>query len=166
MIEESAQVLRSEGDYAWVATQRRSSCGSCAAKKGCGTGALSQVLGGRMQEMKVRNPIDAQAGEQVVLGIEEGALIRGSLAVYLLPLLTMLGGGLLGQALAPQWLINQELLTIIMAVLGLVAGLWWLRRFNRSASADPRYMAQILRRQSGEGLIDLTGLSANKFKDG
>jgi sigma-E factor negative regulatory protein RseC len=145
MIEETAQVLRSDGEYAWVETQRRSSCGSCAAKQGCGTGALSQVLGAKTQQMKVRNPVAAKPGDEVVLGIEEGALIRGSLAVYLLPLVTMLMAGLLGQWLAPQWLLDSETLGMVFAIAGLFGGLLWLRGFNRRAGGDPRYMAEILR---------------------
>jgi sigma-E factor negative regulatory protein RseC len=76
MIEENALVVVTEGEDAWVETSRRSSCGSCEAK-GCGTGALSQVLGRRRQRLRVKNPIAAVVGEQVVLGITESALIKG-----------------------------------------------------------------------------------------
>ena len=159
MIEERARVIRSEGDYAWVETQRRSSCGSCAAKRGCGTGALSQVFAGRTQQMQVRNPIDAKAGDEVVLGIEEGALIKGSLAVYLIPLLTMMAGGLLGQAVAPQWLLEPEAMSMLLGILGLVVGLWWLRGFNRRASQNPLYMAEILRVHQDDSRVDISNLS-------
>lgn len=145
MIEESAHVIRSEGEYAWVETQRRSSCGGCAAKQGCGTGALSKVLGAKVQQMKVRNPVHAQSGDEVVLGIEEQALIKGSLLVYLLPLVFMLLAGLLGQWLAPQWLLDSETVGMIFALAGLFAGFVWLALFSRRAEGDPRYMAEILR---------------------
>ena len=159
MIEESARVQRCEGEFAWVETQRKSSCGSCGARKGCGTGALSQVFGRRMQSLKVHNPIAAQPGDAVVLGIEEGVLLKGSVAVYLLPLLTLIGGGLLGQALAPQWLLDPEWFSMILAILGLFGGLWWLCRFNRHAADDPRYMATILRIEKNDFPIDISGLS-------
>ena len=152
-------MVRTEGEYAWVETQRRSSCGSCAANKGCGTGALSQVFAGRVQQMKVRNSVGAREGEHVVLGIEEGTLIKGSLAVYLLPLLAMMAGGLLGQALAPQWLIDPEWLSMLLGLGGLVISLWWLRRFNHRASADPRYMAEILRREASGIHIEIPNIT-------
>ncbi|MFO7592945.1 MAG: SoxR reducing system RseC family protein [Pseudomonadota bacterium] len=145
MIEETAHVVSVEGDDAWVDTQRRSSCSSCAVK-GCGTGALSKVLGGKKQQMKVRNPVGAKAGDAVVLGIEEGVLLQGSLMVYILPLVLMLAGGLLGEALAPQWGSGAEVTSLLFGLLGLMVGFFWLRGYNRRCSADVRFTAVILRK--------------------
>lgn len=144
MIEESAHVVESDDEYAWVETERRSSCGSCSAK-GCGTGALSKILGRKTQRMKVLNPIGAKPGDEVTLGIEEQALIKGSLAVYIVPLVAMLGGGLLGKALAPQWGADADALSAMLGIIGLVVGFLWLRFYNRSIAQDKRFMATILR---------------------
>lgn len=145
MIEEVAQVIATEGEDAWVETSRRSSCGSCEAK-GCGTGALSQVLGRRSQRLRVKNPIDAVAGDSVVLGIAESALIKGSLAVYMVPLLALLAGGLLGEVMAPQLALPKEGMSILFALMALALSFLWLRRFNRRAANDTRFNAVILRR--------------------
>ncbi len=144
MIEESARVVDTEGEYAWVETERRSSCGSCSAK-GCGTGALSKILGRRQQRLKVLNPIDAKPGDDVVLGIREQALLKGSIAVYIVPLLTLLAGALLGEGLAPQWGSDSEALSLLFGLLGLAAGFYWLHRYNRGLAGDARFMAVILR---------------------
>lgn len=147
MIEERAQVTAVDPPYALVVTQRTSSCGSCSAK-GCGTGALSQLFAARSQELRVLNPIGARAGEQVLLGLEEGALLRGSLAVYIVPLLAMIAGGAFGEAMAPSLALtqNSEYLSLPAACTGLVAGFLWVRRFGRRMMNDPRFMAVILRR--------------------
>lgn len=147
MIEERAEVTAVNPPYAMVVTQRRSSCSGCSTQ-GCGTGALSQVFAARSQEMRVLNPIDARAGEQVVLGLEEGALLRGSLAVYIVPLLTMLAGGVLGEVLAPSLALEQasEYLSLPAALAGLAAGFLWVRRFGKRMMNDDRFMAVILRR--------------------
>jgi sigma-E factor negative regulatory protein RseC len=152
MIEETAHVVETEGEYAWVETQRRSSCGSCSAK-GCGTGALSKVLGRRSQRLRVRNPIDARPGDAVVLGIDEQALLRGSLAVYIVPLLAMLAGALLGEVLAPQWGSEPETLSLLLGLAGLAAGFFWLHRYNRRLSADERFMAVILRTSAAQPTV-------------
>jgi sigma-E factor negative regulatory protein RseC len=150
MVEENALVVATEGDEAWVETSRRSSCGSCEAK-GCGTGALSRVLGRRSQRLRVKNPIAAQAGDAVVLGIPESALLLGSLVVYLVPLLALLAGGLVGEALAAQLALAQEAASILFALVALGGSFLWLRRFNRRAAADDRFTAVILRRAESPG---------------
>lgn len=151
MIEETASVIAVDGDVAWVESERRSSCGSCSAK-GCGTGALSKVLGSKVQRLRVKNPVGAKVGDSVMLGIEERTLLQGSLLVYLMPLLSLLAGGLIGEKLAPQWGVSPEGASVVFAVLGLVASLIWLRGYNRRYADDPRFTAVILRRLPVEGL--------------
>jgi sigma-E factor negative regulatory protein RseC len=146
MIEETAHVVEIEGEFAWVETQRQSSCGSCAANKGCGTATLSKVLGQKRTRVRALNRAGAQAGDSVIVGIREDALVRGSLAVYAVPLLMMILGAFLGQAFGNAQANPSEGLTILCGLLGLVAGLWWLRRFARRASSDPRYQPVVLRR--------------------
>ena len=145
MIEESALVVATEGEYAWVETSRHSSCGSCEAK-GCGTGALSQVLGRRSQRLRVKNPVAAVTGEKVVLGITESALLKGSLAVYLVPILALLAGGLFGEVMAPQLALSKEGASIAFGLSALGLSLLWLRYFNRRAANDEHFNAVILRR--------------------
>jgi sigma-E factor negative regulatory protein RseC len=156
VIEETAHVIQSEGEYAWVETERRSSCGSCSANKGCGTGALSKILGRRTQRLKVLNPVGAKPGDEVILGIREQALLLGSFAVYIVPLLAMLAGGLLGELLAPQWGVASEGPSLLLGLLGLVAGFLWLKRYNRRLARDQRFMASILRVNPGSGIHHIT----------
>ena len=147
MIEETAQIVAVEGGATWVETARQSTCGSCAANKGCGTATLAKVMGNKRTRVRVLNPIGAGIGEQVVIGIEEGALLRGSLAVYLVPLLAMLAGGLIGEFLAGRLLLGSvEVLGFAGGVSGLLLGLLWLKVFARQAQADRRYQPVILKR--------------------
>lgn len=153
MIEERGEVTAVEPPYARVVTQRSSGCSSCSTQ-GCGTGTLSQLFAARSQELRVLNPIDARVGEQVILGLEEGALLRGSLAVYIVPLLALLAGGLFGEWLAAALALEQsaELVTASAALAGLAAGFGWVRMFGRRMAQDDRFMAVILRRAAGESL--------------
>ncbi len=147
MIEESGEVVRTQGDSAWVRTLRRTSCGSCSARKGCGTGALAGLFGARAHEVEVLNPIGARIGDEVIVGISETLLVRGSVAVYLLPLLTLMAGALLAEGLAPQLgLAASDIPAIVGGLAGLAAGFFWLRRHNRRWGRDAACMAVILRR--------------------
>lgn len=145
MIEEQARVVAVEGDLAWVETQRRSACGACGARSGCGSGVLAKVLGRRMSMVAAINQAGAQPGDQVIVGIAEQSLLRGSLAVYTVPLLAMFGGALGGEVLLPAW---GDMGAVVSGILGLGAGFLWLRRFAARIVRDPRYQPVVLRRLS------------------
>lgn len=140
MMTETAQVVATEGDYAWVETQRKTTCGSCAVQKGCGTGVLAKVLGNRISRIRVLNTIGAATGEMVEIGVEDGTLVRTSFAVYAMPLILLLlggvGGGMLADAL--QWP-AREGATAAGGMLGLALGFLWLRRYTRAIAFDPRH---------------------------
>ena len=89
------------------------------------------------------NRIQAGVGELVVLGLTEKALLQGSLAVYLVPVLALLMAAGLAQWI---WRPASESIVIIAGMMGLAMGLLWLRRFSRRISADHRYQPVILRR--------------------
>jgi len=145
MIEEQARISEIEGDYAWVEVERRSACGSCAVKSGCGTSTLSSVLGRRISRIKVRNSIAAGLGDSVVVGIPDSALLQGSLAVYAAPLLSMLLFAVLGEQLMnnSQW---GEISSIFGGLFGLSLGFFWLRYYSRRILKTPHHQPVILRK--------------------
>jgi sigma-E factor negative regulatory protein RseC len=147
MIEANGRVVRTAGESAWVQTARRSSCGSCSARSGCGTGALAGLFGARLHEVEVLNPIGAQPGEDVIVGISESLLVRGSVMLYLVPLLALVAGALLAEGLASRLdMTGSELPAILGGIAGLAVGLLWLRWRNRRWSSDPAQRAVIVRR--------------------
>jgi sigma-E factor negative regulatory protein RseC len=147
MIEESAQVVRIDENGVWVETRRRSTCSGCAAEKGCGTAVLSKVLGNRRTQIRVLADMPLAVGDQVLIGIGEQALVRGSLAVYAVPLLLLLLGAVLGRLGAGSGLwTNGEAASLLLGLGGLAAGLLWLKRFTRHIQDDRDYQPVVLRR--------------------
>ena len=57
MIEEQGQIVDVQGEFAWIESERTSTCGSCAVRKGCGTSAIAKVLGQRRVRLRVLNRI-------------------------------------------------------------------------------------------------------------
>ena len=101
MIETPARITRVEGDSAWVVGAAPASCGACAGK-GCGSSLFSRVLHADEPEYQVDNPIGAQPGEAVVVGLPDGALLRAAVAGYLVPLFLLLASAMLGQRFAGE----------------------------------------------------------------
>lgn len=158
MIEEQGRVMHVEPGFAWVETRRQSTCGSCAARGGCGTSVLSRVLGQRTVRVRALDQIGTAVGDEVVVGLNDGALLRGSMAVYMVPLLALLAGALVAEAIAPQWGLGEGFV-MLGGVIGLVFGFLWLRFFSRRAGADARYQAVILR----QAAVPSVAVAAVKF---
>ncbi len=128
MVEEQATVVDCEGEFAWVETQRQSSCGHCSVKNGCGTQVLSKIFGNKTAYVRCINSCHVKIGDRVIIGINESALLSGSFLLYLLPLLSMIIASGAGVAMARQWWPHYlDLSSIIMAVAGLLAGLKYSR---------------------------------------
>jgi len=152
MIEQNAMVVAVQGELAEVETRRLSACGGCAAKSGCGTSLLAGVFGSRPSRIKVSNPIQAQPGDQVVIGLPEAPFLRAAFALYAVPLLAMIGGGLLGEWLALSSGSAPELGALVGGLSGLTAGLAWLRRFSYRSQRDAEYRPVVLRRVGGDSV--------------
>lgn len=123
MIEEQVVVTSTTPDGAWVEGVQQSACGSCSAKAGCGQHTMSQ-LG---KKVTLWLPFDSaserglteghlKVGQQVVVGLPEGAILRSTLVLYGMPLLALVFGAILGQGL---W---GELGSIVSSILFMVLG--------------------------------------------
>lgn len=147
MIEETAVVIECQGEHAWVEAQRKSACGQCQVNKGCGTSVLAKVVGKKVSRMRVLNPLQAREGETVLIGLHESAMLGGSVAVYLVPLLSLLLFAITGKVVAEQLLIaSVEAVSILFAIVGMLVAIIWLKRFTRRVATDSRYQPVILQR--------------------
>ena len=149
MIEEQGQIVKTEGQFAWVRTQRKSTCGQCSAQKGCGTNVFSKVLGNKMVEFKAINKINATVGDNVVLGLHESVLLKSAALMYVLPLISMFSfallamffGDILGISVSQAWI-------SFAAVFGLLSGFLLVRQFARYHQEDEQYHPVVLRKAS------------------
>jgi sigma-E factor negative regulatory protein RseC len=130
MIETPARVIRLDGATAWVVSEAPSSCGACGGK-GCGSSVFNRLWHPDTPEFPVDNPIAAQPGEAVVVGLPDGALLRASGIVYLLPLAALLLGAISGEYLFG------EPGGALGGLSGLLLSGLWLRLRRPGRRADP-----------------------------
>jgi sigma-E factor negative regulatory protein RseC len=147
MIEETATIVGlDDAGYAIVETQQRAACGSCDQTGSCSTTVLSGLFKRRPNRLKVRNPIHAKLGEQVIIGLDESAFLRLSFSAYLIPLICLILFAILAQTVAQQFAMHTgELPIVIGGLLGLIAGLVLCRNMAQRRVTDPSYEAVILR---------------------
>jgi len=134
--------VEAAGGALWVETIRQSTCGSCAANKGCGHGLLNRIADGRTGYVRVLSGRvaagDCTIDDQVRISIPEQVILRGSLLVYMVPLLCMLGGAAFANGLlaAPS-----ELTAAAGAAVGLLLGFalvrWHAWRHRQDRALQP-----------------------------
>ena len=148
MIEEQAQVVDISGDLLVLQAQTKSSCGSCAAKKGCGTSVLSKVVGRKFTRFQAENSVEAKVGDTVIVGISEQALLRGSLMMYIIPIMGMLVFALVSDHLLDLSVKNRDLLIAAAGIAGLVSGSllsrWYFQRRENVHRFRPVVLRKIL----------------------
>ena len=132
MIEETAIVIAVEGHRVWIEKSPQSSCQGCAQKTACSTHVLDYFI--KKHPIEVETKFSLKLGDQVIIGIDEQALMRNSLLIYLFPLLALFVFGVLGQWIAIYFHYqSSELLSIISGLFGFFICLSVIRRsFNSS----------------------------------
>jgi sigma-E factor negative regulatory protein RseC len=136
MILESGRIASIEAEGVWVETIRRSTCGSCRAEKGCGQSLMAK-WGGQTSYLWVllegRDPADYRIGDEIQIGVPEEVVAKGSMLVYLLPLVVMM---------TVTWLTHnvfaQELLTTLGGLIGLLLGGLVVRWYSHHIRFDRR----------------------------
>lgn len=140
MIEERGRVLAVESGAVWVETVRQSACNSCQARAGCGQSLLNRLGAGQRQGfVRALTSSFYKVGDEVVIGIPENAVLRGSSLVYVLPLLGLFLFALLAQAIG---LAEPAVIAAGFAGMGLgfLLGRWRATRL----SMDPAFVPQVI----------------------
>jgi sigma-E factor negative regulatory protein RseC len=145
MIEEYAVVTSIKDNQATLEIERRTACGICGQTRGCGNATWGKMLGHDSHSFTAENPINANVGNSVVVGINEQAVLSSAFYLYVVPLL----GLLIGTSLADYYFTNQ-LIVILGAALGLVLGFLWVKGHlighdKSGVTYSKKYQAVILR---------------------
>lgn len=145
MLTETGRVVGLEADGLWVETIRRSTCGACAAQKGCGHGLLNRVSDGKRGYIRVlpgeRAIAHYKIGDEVAISIPEEVILRGSFIAYMLPLAGMLGGAVAAANLLPG---NQDAIAVLGAATGIALGFALVRLHAARHRRDPRFQPVLL----------------------
>jgi sigma-E factor negative regulatory protein RseC len=153
MVEEQAIVISTDLDQASLEIIRSKPCGLCGQTRGCGLSFWGKLFAHRANTFEANNSIQAKAGDLVVVGIEESALLFSSIAVYGIPLILLLSGALLGNVLANPTHI--DITTALGAALGLLLGFVWVRVHAQGKSLQASYSPIILRLAKPESKLSV-----------
>jgi sigma-E factor negative regulatory protein RseC len=146
MIEERAQVVEIKGSTLVLQAQRQSACSACSASSGCGTSVLSRVVGRKFTRFQAENNVNARVGDTVIVAIPEDTLVKGSLVMYLVPILGMFVTGLLADYSLDPASSYRDIMIALIAVAGFAGGAFVARKYFSSHATTHRYTPVVLRK--------------------
>ena len=129
MLEEHAIVLsinpnshNLSDSIAVLEIQRKTACGLCGKTRGCGNSIWGKLFAHQSTSFKAQNPIKAKVGDIVVVGINERALLKSALLLYIAPLVTMMIGAILMNVL-----MHNNAGSMLGSLIGLIIGFVWVK---------------------------------------
>lgn len=144
-MESAAVVTRLEGADAVVELQHSAGgCGRCHEAGGCGGGSsvIGQLFRPSCRTFRLRNSIGAQPGDQVLVRMGEGEVLRVALAVYLLPIVLLVAGAFASMAMSAQ---PSDADALIGGGVGLASGIALLVAFQARARRHGRLQPTLAR---------------------
>jgi sigma-E factor negative regulatory protein RseC len=158
MILEVGRIVAVESQGLWVETIQRSACGSCQAQKGCGHSALAK-FGASASYLWVllegRDSDNYRIGNQVQIGVPEEVIAKGSMFIYMLPLLSMIGATLIS-----HYYLLGDGRTALCALFGLLLGAAIVRWCSHLIRFDSRFQPVLVDEQSAVQVIETCALES------
>ncbi|MBS1224850.1 MAG: Positive regulator of sigma activity [Proteobacteria bacterium] len=141
LVEGVARVVSVDGAVAWLEPEQGPSCAGCTSQ-GCGARGLGTVASRlAARRFPLTGHPDLRVGDRVVVGVRGDALLKAALTAYALPLVAMLGAGVLAQTLA-----GNDGVTLAASVAGLLLGLgvarFWAGGLTARGITTPRFLCR------------------------
>lgn len=142
MLEQTVEVIKTAPDGIWVQAVEPAGCGICAGQ-GCSSRRIAELFQRKPRLFLVDCDLALAPGDRVVVGIANGSVLISALRAYGVPLVLMLAGALLAQALHPG-----DGSALVGMLLGGVIG--WL------VACGGRSVRPVVLRREGNPLFNLT----------
>ena len=138
MIKEQGKVEEINENTALVRIQKRSACAHCGSKDSCSISKRDALI-------EVPNDLDAGLGDQVEITVPEGTLLRLSALVYLLPVVALLIGAILGTELSGKFGWDSGISSIAGGGILIAAVFGGLIIYDRTRKARDKHSPQMTR---------------------
>ncbi|WP_188151750.1 SoxR reducing system RseC family protein [Teredinibacter waterburyi] len=165
MLTETGRVVALDPDGVWVETEKQSVCGQCQARHGCGQKILGE-MGANMTHIKALYPASVlttsptdthlvNVGDEVEIGIDEGAFLQATFVSYGVPL----GAALVSVFCASKFNLNEPLM-LLAGFVGLLLGGVVVRRSTRMLATRNCYQAMFIGKVAKQNDIQSVEISS------
>jgi sigma-E factor negative regulatory protein RseC len=95
--------------------------------------------------VEAENPAHAKTGDRVVISFDTGPLLKATFLIYIFPILCMLAGAGVGQAMGPALGINPSVTAAILGFGALFLALGFMKNKGNQMAARDEYKPKIIR---------------------
>lgn len=132
-----------------LAFEVKAGCGRCHETGGCGGINLAQPICSKPKSLLVPDSLGLRLHDRVLVSVPDVMLSRGATRAYLIPLVLLFAGSLLGAfflpALTPMaWQLTSDVGAIAGAGIGLMLAWWQLQRVQRDGLIPVPHIVQRL----------------------
>lgn len=141
MATEEGIVTKIDSSTAWVKCAKSAACESCSAKGFCDT------MGGSDDDVEVEaiNTVGAKVNDRVTISFETSSLLKVSFLVYMIPVLFLILGVVIGDKIALILNYDQAIFSIFVGFLFLAAAFFFVKAKGKVLSAKEEYKPKIIR---------------------
>jgi len=140
MATETGTVSRVAEGIAWVTTTRSEACEACAARDSC-----HSLGGGKEMEVEALNPVHARIGDRVVIFFHTASLLKASFLIYVLPIVGMMVGAVIGQRIALEYGWPESAISALAAFAAFGAVFALVRAAGNRMAQKSAYRPKIIR---------------------
>ena len=127
------------GIKAEVRIQKSGACSRCSSRGACRSLSDSEML------IEVNNNLRAKEGDRVEITVPTRYLLKLSLLVYVLPIITLIIGAYLGREWAQYFQIHPHLASLFGGALAVGLTFYALKWVDRAAQGKSEYLPQMTR---------------------
>jgi sigma-E factor negative regulatory protein RseC len=126
---------------AWVKCSKSAACESCKAKDFCDT------VGGSDDDVEVEaiNAVGAKINDRVFISFETSSLLKVSFLVYMVPVLFLILGVVIGDKIAPIFNYDRSIFSVLVGLLFLLAAFFFVKATGKELSKKDTYKPKIIR---------------------
>jgi len=137
---EQGIVTKTDSGSAWVKTIKTGDCKGCTARGSCHSLGNSAEM-----EVEALNEAGARAGDRIVLLFETSSLLKATFLLYVLPILLLMIGAVVGQEIAPHIDFNPSGLSAIIGFSFFIAAVLFIKARANKMALKKEYRPRIIK---------------------
>lgn len=140
MATEKGIVIKVDSTTAWVTTTKTSACEGCTSRSSC-----SVLGGGKEMEVEAINNAGAKVGQMVVLSFDTSPLLKATFLLYVVPILFLMVGAVIGDTMAPLFNFDVSTFSLITGLLFFGLAIIFVKSKGNKLAKKDKYRPKVIR---------------------